>query len=142
MNKFANDLGKTVMVPSESDTYKQLMYNLTLNLGIPSTEVIINSISTIPPNYSGFSKGHNENYLEAWVNKEKLKEDQTIDNLFNIGPDRPMRFLVGNLFEGDDVEENHEYTFIVCRISGMFTNPLMVFSSTFFCILVSCLMSL
>jgi hypothetical protein len=63
MNKFANELSKTIPVAVDSIDYKQIMYNLTLNLGLPSADITVDSISTVPPNYSGFNKSENENCI-------------------------------------------------------------------------------
>jgi ABC-type transporter Mla maintaining outer membrane lipid asymmetry ATPase subunit MlaF len=59
--------------------------------------------------------------LESWVNKENLHDDQSLENNFNINPERPMKFVVGTLFDSYNILENVEYTFIICKIKGMFS---------------------
>ena len=113
MNKFTDNYGKLVALPPDSKAYRQINYKLSLYLGLPSAEILLSSISSIPPNYNEDKIGENENFLEAWVNKDKLQDDQSLENTFNINSDRPMKFTVGSLFDNDDIPENTEFTFFI-----------------------------
>ena len=125
MNKFTSDLIKTVELPFDSDEYRRIFYSLNLNLCLPSAELNIKSLASIPINLSINNKNDSENglSLEAWVNQEGLREDNSIESVindgsFHINQDSPMKFLIGKLTENNRMlEENVEYTFVLWRIN-------------------------
>ena len=125
MKKFANDLIKTVELPYDSDEYKRIFYSLNLNLCLPSAEINIKSLASIPINFSVNNKNENENALtlESWVNQDGFREENSIESVindgsFHINQDNPMKFLIGKLTENNKMlEENMEYTFILWKIN-------------------------
>lgn len=125
MNKFTSELGKTVRLPVDSDEYKKIFYSLTLNLSMPSAEINVKEISAIPTSFVAFNKSENESsvILESWVNRDSLKESQTLENVinnssFDITPERPMKFIIGTLLEDNEIMPNQEYCFVFCKIKG------------------------
>jgi hypothetical protein len=125
MNKFSSELGKTVELSPDSDEYKRISYLLNLNLNLPSVDINVKSISTIPSSFLGFAKNENENsvILESWVNKDSLEDNQAFETIknhgsFEVTPDNPMKFSVGVLFPVGRPNENVEHTFILCKIKS------------------------
>lgn len=119
MDKYPGDPSKNVKVEKKSKEYKDNVYNLHLYLGVSAAEVYDIEMTRISHTNKLAENAGDEKKLESWVNQDSLGDNQTLENNFNISPENPMMFRVGRLFDSkDEIPEDREYTFIICKISG------------------------
>ena len=130
MNRaYATDLIKPVELSKSSDEFKSILHSLKMCLPLINGTVQVSQVNTISMHGIGLDKKTaSKNMLQAWVNREQVKEeyDFVVQNgHFNISSRNPRVFSVGTYnqvrSEDDesqiDLQENVDYYFILCDVA-------------------------